>query len=312
MARPMTRVAVPPNKENLAAWLQYFHDLRIGSFYRDRGVLPGGSLAASAPVPLVEENPELSELKAQMAKSKSAAPQLPAGSYIGFPLNPKLVPETNKAPAVKFDLQAIGRDASLFTELEKVKGDTLERIREDIGDCKRCRLCEERNKIVFGSGSAKADLVFVGEGPGRDEDIQGLPFVGRAGKLLTQMIEAMGLTRDKVYIANVVKCRPPNNRPPEKDEVATCIPFLLRQLEVIHPKVIVCLGSTAAQNLLGTIKSISHFRGQWFDFRGMQLMATYHPAYLLRNPAAKGDVWKDLQKVMGVLGLKVPKAVAKN
>jgi uracil-DNA glycosylase family 4 len=312
MARPMTRAAVPPNKENLAAWLQYFHDLRIGDFYRDRGAIPGSAQTASAPPALVEENPELSELKAQMAKSKAAAPQLPAGSYIGFPLNPKLVPETNKAPAVKFDLQAIGRDASLFTELEKVKGDTLELIRADIGDCKRCRLCEERNKIVFGSGSAKADLVFVGEGPGRDEDMQGLPFVGRAGKLLTQMIEAMGLTRDNVYIANVVKCRPPNNRPPEKDEVATCIPFLLRQLEVIHPKVIVCLGSTAAQNLLGTIKSISHFRGQWFDFRGMQLMATYHPAYLLRNPAAKGDVWKDLQKVMGVLGLKVPKAVAKN
>ncbi len=308
----MTRAAVPPNKENLAAWLQYFEDLRIGGFYRDRGITPGSMEAASAAAPLVEENPELSELKAQMAKSKSSAPPLPAGSYIGFPLNPNLVPETNKAPATKFDLQAIGRDASLFTELEKVKDDTLERIRADIGDCTRCRLCEQRNKIVFGSGSAKADLVFVGEGPGRDEDLQGLPFVGRAGKLLTQMIEAMGLTRDKVYIANVVKCRPPNNRPPEKDEVATCIPFLLRQLEVIHPKVIVCLGSTAAQNLLGTIKSISHFRGQWFDFRGMQLMATYHPAYLLRNPAAKGDVWKDLQKVMGVLGLKVPKASPKS
>jgi uracil-DNA glycosylase family 4 len=308
----MTRQAVPPNKENLAAWLQYFDDLRIGGFYRDRGNVSAPSQTASAPVPLADENPELSELKVQMAKSKSAAPPLPAGSYIGFPLNPNLVPETTKAPAAKFDLQAVGRDASLFTELEKVKDDTLERIRADIGDCTRCRLCEQRNKIVFGSGSAKAELVFVGEGPGRDEDLQGLPFVGRAGKLLTQMIEAMGLTRDKVYIANVVKCRPPNNRPPEKDEVATCIPFLLRQLEVIHPKVIVCLGSTAAQNLLGTIKSISHFRGQWFDFRGMQLMATYHPAYLLRNPAAKGDVWKDLQKVMGVLGLKVPKAASKS
>ncbi len=308
----MTRAAVPPNKESLAAWLQYFHDLRIGSFYRDRGVTPGGVLATSSSAPLVGENPELSELKAQMAKSKAVATPLPAGSYIGFPLNPNLVPETNAAPAAKFDLSAIGRDAALFAELEKVKGDTLELIRADIGDCTRCRLCEQRNKIVFGSGSAKAELVFVGEGPGRDEDMQGLPFVGRAGKLLTQMIEAMGLTRDKVYIANVVKCRPPNNRPPEKDEVATCIPFLLRQLEVIHPKVIVCLGSTAAQNLLGTIKSISSFRGQWFDFRGMQLMATYHPAYLLRNPPAKADVWKDLQKVMGVLGLKVPKAVNKS
>jgi uracil-DNA glycosylase len=307
----MTREAVPPNKENLAAWLQYFDDLRIGDFYRDRGNVSGAVQAASAPGASPEENPELSELKTQMAKSKSATPSAPAGSYIGFPLNPNLVPEPKAAPATKFDLLSIGRDASLFTELEKVRGDTLERIRADIGECTRCRLCEERNKIVFGSGSAKADLVFVGEGPGRDEDLQGLPFVGRAGKLLTQMIEAMGLTRDKVYIANVVKCRPPQNRPPEKDEVATCIPFLLRQLEVIHPKVIVCLGNIAAQNLLGTMKSISHFRGQWFDFRGMQLLATYHPAYLLRNPAAKGDVWKDLQKVMAVLGLKLPKSAAK-
>jgi uracil-DNA glycosylase family 4 len=308
----MTRDAVPPNKENLAAWLQYFDDLRIGGFYRDRGNPSGGAQIVVASAALAEENPELSELKAQMAKSKAAAPSPPAGSYIGFPLNPNLVPERKPAPTTKFDLLSIGRDESLFTELEKVKDDTLERIRADIGDCTRCRLCEQRNKIVFGSGNAKADLVFVGEGPGRDEDLQGLPFVGRAGKLLTQMIEAMGLTRDKVYIANVVKCRPPNNRPPEKDEVATCIPFLLRQLEVIHPKVIVCLGSTAAQNLLGTMKSISHFRGQWFDFRGMQLMATYHPAYLLRNPPAKGDVWKDLQKVMAVLGLKLPKSSSKN
>jgi DNA polymerase len=303
----MTREAAPPNKENLAAWLQYFDDLRIGGFYRNRGI----PQAAATSSPVREESTELTELKAQMAKSK-AAPSIPAGSYVGFPLNPDLVPQPKAAPAIKFDVMSIGRDASLFTELEKVKGDTLERIRADIGDCTRCRLCEERNKIVFGSGSSKADLVFVGEGPGRDEDLQGLPFVGRAGKLLTQMIEAMGLTRDKVYIANVVKCRPPQNRPPEKDEVATCIPFLLRQLEVIHPKVIVCLGNIAAQNLLGTMKSISHFRGHWFDFRGMQLLATYHPAYLLRNPAAKGDVWKDLQKVMAVLGLKLPKSAAKS
>jgi len=308
----MTRTTVPPNKENLAAWLQYFDDLRIGGFYRDRGVVPGSPQAASAPIHFIEEIPELSELKAQMAKSKAATPSAPAGSYTGFPLNPNLVPAPKTAPAPKFDIVSIGRDVSLFAELEKVKGDTLERIREDIGDCKRCRLCEERNKIVFGSGNAKAELVFVGEGPGRDEDLQGLPFVGRAGKLLTQMIEAMGLARDQVYIANVVKCRPPENRQPEKDEVATCIPFLLRQLDVIHPKVIVCLGNIAAQNLLGTMKSISHFRGQWFDFRGMQLLATYHPAYLLRNPAAKGDVWKDLQKVMAVLGLKLPKAAAKS
>jgi len=310
----MIREAVPPNRENLAAWLQYFDDLRIGGFYRDSGNVPGQSHALaqaqqSAPgISYTNENPELSELKAQMAKSKAPGHPASEGAYSGFPLKPNLVATTNTAPAPKFDASSIGRDVSLFTELEKVKGDTLERIRTDIGDCTRCRLCEQRNKIVFGSGSWKADLVFIGEGPGRDEDLQGLPFVGRAGKLLTQMIEAMGLKRDAVYIANVVKCRPPQNRPPEKDEVATCIPFLLRQLEVIHPKVIVCLGNIAAQNLLGTMKSISHFRGQWFDFRGMQLLATYHPAYLLRNPAAKSDVWKDLQKVMTVLGLKPPKS----
>ena len=196
---------------------------------------------------------------------------------------------------------------SLFDAALRVEGDSLARIREDIGDCKRCRLCEGRNKIVFGDGSPAAQLVFVGEGPGHDEDLQGLPFVGRAGKLLTQMIEAMGLQRQDVYICNIVKCRPPQNRQPEKDEVATCSPFLDRQLAVLAPKVIVCLGNVAAQTLLGTNKSISSFRGQWFDFRGSKLIATYHPAFLLRTPSAKSEVWTDLKKVMAELGLKPPK-----
>jgi uracil-DNA glycosylase len=196
---------------------------------------------------------------------------------------------------------------SLFNAAPLVEGDTLERIREDIGDCKRCRLCEARNTIVFGDGDAHAQLVFIGEGPGHDEDVQGLPFVGRAGKLLTQMIEAMGLRREEVYICNIVKCRPPGNRQPERDEVATCSPFLDRQLEVLHPKVVVCLGNVAAQTLLGTNKSISQFRGQWFDFRGTKLLATYHPAFLLRTPSAKTEVWTDLKKVMAELGLKPPK-----
>lgn len=197
---------------------------------------------------------------------------------------------------------------SLFESMDRVEGDTLERIREDLGDCTRCRLHKGRNKIVFGQGNARADLVFVGEGPGHDEDTQGLAFVGRAGKLLTQMIEAMGLRRDDVYICNVVKCRPPENRKPEDDEMATCSPFLFRQLDVIQPKAIVCLGATAAQALLKTKDSISRYRGIWFDFRGAKLLATYHPAYLLRNPSAKGEVWKDLQKVMAHLGLKAKKA----
>lgn len=186
------------------------------------------------------------------------------------------------------------------------EGDSLERIREDIGDCKRCRLCQQRNTIVFGAGNAHAQLVFVGEGPGRDEDIQGLPFVGRAGKLLTQMIDAMGLKREDVYICNVVKCRPPENRAPEPDEMETCSPFLYRQLAVIQPKAIVCLGAIAFQALYGAKQSISRLRGQWLEFRGIPMMATYHPAYLLRNPNAKSEVWDDLKKVMAHLGLKIP------
>ena len=196
---------------------------------------------------------------------------------------------------------------SLFEAIDRVENDSLERIREDLGECTRCRLSKQRNKIVFGVGSARAELVFVGEGPGHDEDVQGLPFVGRAGKLLTQMIEAMGLTRDQVYICNVVKCRPPENRKPEDDEVATCSPYLYRQLDVISPKAIVCLGGVAAQALLKTKDPISRYRGVWFDFRKSKLLATYHPAYLLRNPNAKGEVWKDLQKVMAYLGLKPSK-----
>ena len=208
-------------------------------------------------------------------------------------------------------MAGIAAGPSLFEAAERIEGDTLERISADIGECTRCKLHRHRNKIVFGVGNPHAEIVFVGEGPGHDEDIQGIPFVGRAGQLLTQMIGAMGLSRDDVYIANVVKCRPPETRTPEKDEVATCMPFLFRQLTAIQPKVVVCLGNCALQALLGTNKGISRFRGQWFDFRGARLMATYHPAYLLRNPHAKHEVWADLKKVMALLGLKPPKPGAK-
>jgi DNA polymerase len=196
----------------------------------------------------------------------------------------------------------------LFDAADRIEGDSLERIAADIGpDCTRCKLHRRRNKIVFGVGNPKAQLVFVGEGPGADEDEQGEPFVGRAGKLLTQMIEAMGLKRDDVYICNVVKCRPPENRTPEPDEIATCSPYLFRQLEAIHPKVIVCLGSVAAKTLLNTNASMGKLRQQWFDYRGIKLLATYHPAYCLRNPPSKADVWKDLQLAMKELGLEPPK-----
>ena len=225
---------------------------------------------------------------------------LPAMQPVMSSAPPKTAQPVSVLPAVNA--------ASLFEVLDRVEGDTLERIREDLGDCTRCRLHKQRNKIVFGQGNLRAELVFVGEGPGHDEDLQGLAFVGRAGKLLTQMVEAMGLRREDVYICNVVKCRPPENRKPEEDEVATCSPYLFRQLDVIRPKAIVCLGLTAAQALLKTKDPISRFRGQWFDYRNTKLLATYHPAYLLRNPAAKSEVWKDLQKVMAHLGLQPKKS----
>jgi DNA polymerase len=182
----------------------------------------------------------------------------------------------------------------------------LQAIRADIGDCTRCRLHKGRTNLVFGVGNPNAELMFVGEGPGADEDAQGEPFVGRAGQLLNNMISAMGLKREDVYIANVVKCRPPGNRTPEKDECDTCSPFLLRQIEVIKPKVIVALGAVAAKTLLAVNDSMANLRGRWYDFRGACLAVTYHPAYLLRDPRQKKEAWKDLQMVMKYLGLTPP------
>ena len=180
---------------------------------------------------------------------------------------------------------------------------TLGAIREDIGDCVRCKLCTlGRKQIVFGVGNPHADLMFVGEAPGRDEDIQGIPFVGRAGQKLTQIIEAIGLTRADVYIANVIKCRPPENRNPEPDEVEQCEPFLFRQIDTIKPKVIVALGTFAAKSLLKSNDSISRLRGRVYDYRGAKLVPTFHPAFLLRNPSCRREVWEDMKKVRALLG----------
>ncbi len=272
----------PEGRARVEAWLEYFNDLGISDFCLDRA--SSAVEAARTPVEPIPAAPEPLLRPARVASS------------VVDP-NP-----THVAPVLP-----VIKSASLFAANERIEGDTLEKIREDIGEnCRRCKLCEQRNKIVFGAGHPKAELVFVGEGPGHDEDMQGLPFVGRAGKLLTQMIEAMGLCRDAVYIANVVKCRPPQNRAPEPDEIETCSPFLYRQLAVIRPKAVVCLGAIAFQSLTGTKPSMSRIRGQWLEFRGIPLLATYHPAYLLRNPNAKGDVWEDLKKVMAHLGLKLP------
>lgn len=198
----------------------------------------------------------------------------------------------------------------------------LKAIREDLGDCTRCKLHEQgRKQIVFGVGNPQAELMFVGEGPGADEDEQGEPFVGRAGQLLNNMINAMGLKREQVYIANVVKCRPPGNRTPERDECDTCSPFLMRQIAVVRPKYIVALGAVAAKNLLGVNDSMGNLRGRFYEFMphlpkdaperdpswdGAQLAVTYHPAYLLRDPRQKKETWKDLQMVMAAMGLKTP------
>ncbi len=183
----------------------------------------------------------------------------------------------------------------------------LRSIREDIGDCTRCKLhLQGRKQIVFGVGNPKADLMFIGEAPGADEDTQGEPFVGRAGQLLTNMIKAMGLQREDVYIANIIKCRPPGNRTPERDECETCSPFLMRQIEAIKPKVIVALGAIAAKTLLAVSASMMELRGRWFDFRGTKLAVTYHPAFLLRDPRQKKETWKDLQMVMKELDLPIP------
>jgi DNA polymerase len=181
--------------------------------------------------------------------------------------------------------------------------DSLESIKTDIGAaCTRCKLCTlGRSQIVFGVGNPQARLMFVGEAPGEDEDKKGEPFVGRAGQLLTKIIEAIGLTREQVYIANVIKCRPPNNRNPETDEVSACEPFLFRQVDVIQPKVIVPLGKFAAQCLLKTMDPITRLRGRQFDYRGAVLIPTFHPAYLLRNPSAKREVWEDMKKVRAIL-----------
>jgi uracil-DNA glycosylase family 4 len=184
---------------------------------------------------------------------------------------------------------------------------SLEDLKKYIGDCKRCKLGYGRTNLVFGVGSPQARLVFVGEGPGREEDEVGLPFVGEAGRLLTRMIKAMGLNREEVYICNVVKCRPPKNRDPEEDEIETCLPFLKEQLNLIRPQVICTLGRIAAQALLGKEFKITRERGKWRSFMDIPLMPTYHPAYLLRNPSAKREVWDDIQKIMKHMGLEVKK-----
>jgi uracil-DNA glycosylase len=320
MSQPLS----PALREKIEQRLSFHQDLGTSLFYRDRSVAGNRAVTAEVAVELAASSIDTREqVVSAVAENFDAAtlfeeeetlpkPKRPAAAVVGAQLYPESRGNATPQLATQSDIDhsifpAPIKTSNFFASLKTVPNDSLLKIREDIGDCQRCRLGKTRKHIVFADGNPKAELVFVGEGPGADEDATGIPFVGRAGKLLTQMIEAMGLQRKDVYICNVVKCRPPGNRPPEPDEVATCSPFLVRQLEVINPKVIVALGATAAKTLLETEVGISKFRGQWLDFRGKKLMATYHPAYLLRNPPAKSEVWKDLQKVMAELGLEVKK-----
>ncbi len=203
-------------------------------------------------------------------------------------------------------LKGIGVDTIPFSEdaprcniRSKIK--ILKEIREELGDCKRCKLYRTRNKIVFGEGNPEAKLMLIGEGPGYDEDIQGKPFVGKAGQLLTKILQAINLQRDEVYITNIIKCRPPQNRNPEYEEIESCYPFLLKQINAIQPKIICALGTFSAQTLLKTDAKITSLRGKLFQFSGIKVIPTYHPAYLLRNPEKKRDVWDDIKKVANEL-----------
>ncbi len=292
----MPKTLEPELRRALAERVRYCHEMGIYDFYRRESSSPqmqmqieeGTGIAEVVP-PLLSPEPQ-PEMREEMAARKSAVVPVKGNIF-----------ETASA----WPEQGIADPAA-----------ALKVIREDLGDCTRCKLSATRNKIVFGVGDPHAELLFVGEGPGADEDAQGEPFVGRAGQLLNNMIKAMGLRREDVYIANIVKCRPPANRPPERDESETCSPFLMRQIAAIKPKVIVALGATAAKGLLALSAPMTELRGRWYDFKpagsdpswpGSQLAVTYHPAFLLRDPRQKGEVWKDLQRVMKYLGIVPPK-----
>ena len=276
---------------SVEARLRYYRDLGIYDLYRH-----------GEPVALAESG-LVTEPEASLAP---AAPAMDApASYV--------TDTSTEAEREDFDLspQRIEQEPSRIVPPAE-RADALRVLREEIGDCTRCALAfQGRNKIVFGDGDPNARLMFVGEGPGADEDAQGLPFVGRAGQLLNNMIGAMGLKREEVYIANIVKCRPPQNRVPEPDEANTCSPFLFRQIEIIRPEIIVALGSTAATYLLGGKSALRALRGRIHEARGTRLIVTYHPAYLLRDPNQKKEAWADLQIAMRELGLKPAKPAQK-
>lgn len=299
----MPRAIDPAVRQALAERLRFYRDLGLTDFYR-RPVDPAllASLEA-APAPAAQAAPETPRAAFARVVSEAAAathvaePAASSRSHSNFTQEDSAIPARkiiSAAPAIGGAIAPADRPAALL------------QIVEDIGDCTRCALHKGRNSIVFADGSPTARLMFVGEGPGADEDAQGLPFVGRAGQLLNNMISAMGLKREEVYIANVVKCRPPGNRTPEPDEANTCSQFLFRQIDVVRPQVIVALGATAATYLLGQRQPLAGLRGRVHAWRGTSLIVTYHPAFLLRDPRQKKEAWADLQIAMKELGLKAP------
>ena len=288
--------------EQLRAYVEYFRDMGIYEFYRrgepvfvesSESSKPAGS-TGDVVVEAVAE-PRIAVVESTAVVEVSAPPVVSVKTSYLEPAIPKLVSFDDLAPLPESRVAAGEKAGALVS------------IREEIGDCTRCPLAYAgRRSIVFGDGDPNARLMFVGEGPGADEDVQGVPFVGKAGQLLNNMIGAMGLKREEVYIANIVKCRPPQNRVPEPVEANTCSQFLLQQIDVVQPQVIVALGATAATYLLGVKRSLTSLRGHWHRCRGAKLAVTYHPAFLLRDPRQKGEAWKDLQMVMKEMGLKSP------
>jgi DNA polymerase len=277
------------------AWVEYFRDLGVHDFYRRGEPVP-------QPVRDADEGPATVNAAVEsggyFSGDTTSTPPIAETNFMPPPV--RLISFNDLAPMPSAAIPAAEREAALLA------------IQEEIGDCTRCPLAYAgRRKIVFGDGAASARLMFVGEGPGADEDVQGLPFVGKAGQLLNNMIGAMGLARAEVYIANIVKCRPPGNRVPEPAEANTCSQFLLRQIDVVRPEAIVALGATAATYLLGVKQSLGSLRGRWHSCRGAKLAVTYHPAFLLRDPRQKAEAWKDLQMVMRELGLTPPAAKTK-
>ena len=288
-------------EQQLRAYVDYLRDMGVHDFYRrgepvfrmaEEVVVPVAA-AIPAPVPPVAARP-VAVPEVTPKKDHVVKPPDGRGSFEEVYV-PKPVSFNDLAPLPEVRVALADRV------------DAMRMIQEDIGDCTRCPLAYAgRHKIVFADGDPGARLMFVGEGPGADEDASGVPFVGKAGQLLNNMIVAMGLKREEVYIANIVKCRPPGNRTPEPVEANTCSQFLLRQMDVVQPQVVVALGATAATYLLGVKQSLAGLRGRWHSCRGAKLAVTYHPAFLLRDPRMKGEAWKDLQMVMVELGLKSP------